>query len=484
MFKKVLVANRGEIALRVLRACREMGIATVAVFSEADADSLYVKAADEAVCIGPPRSRESYLHLPRILSAVVITNADAVHPGYGFLAENAQFAEACESSGITFIGPPSSVIRTMGDKAIAKEKMRAAGVPVLPGSVGVLEDPSEAAAIAERTGFPVILKAKAGGGGKGMRIVRSQEELERLFTTARSEAEAAFADGALYLEKYLEKPRHIEIQIVADKHGNVLHLGERDCSIQRRHQKLIEESPSPALDEAMRAHLGATAVRGAAAVGYQSLGTIEFLFEEATGEFYFMEMNTRLQVEHPVTELVTRLDLVEMQIRIAAGEPLALRQEQVRMQGHAIECRINAEDPAQDFRPCPGLVRTFHLSGGPGVRIDSNILPGSTIPPYYDSMVAKLIVHASDRPRAIARMERALGEAQVEGIETTIPFHREVLKHPDFRTGRYDTGFIARMQGAREEEARRAAEAPAPETPGPAVGDEVPGNAPGPALRP
>ena len=458
MIQKILIANRGEIALRVSRACRELGIATVAVYSEADADSLHVRLAGESVCIGPPKSKDSYLNIPRIMSAAQITNADAIHPGYGFLAENAQFAEACESSGIIFVGPTSQAIREMGDKAVAKSLMREAGVPVVPGSQGIVESAEEARVLAAEIGFPVILKAKDGGGGKGMRVVRTVEEIERLYTTAQTEAQAAFGSGALYLEKFVLRPRHVEIQLVGDKFGNVLYLGERDCSIQRRHQKLIEEAPSPAVGPELRERMGRTAVMGAQRIGYSSLGTMEFLYEEDLGRFYFMEMNTRLQVEHPVTEMVTGLDLVKLQIRIAAGEELPLKQEEVVIRGHSIECRINAENPSQGFRPSPGSVGEFFLSGGPGVRIDSHIIPGATISPHYDSMVAKLIVHGSDRAEALARMERALAECLVEGIDTTIPFHREVLAHPDFRTGRYDTGFLERYLAEKEEAAAAAKE--------------------------
>ncbi len=463
MFRKILIANRGEVALRICRACRELGIATVAVYSEADADSLHVRLADESVCIGPPKSRESYLNIPRIMSAGQITNADAIHPGYGFLAENAQFAEACESSGIVFIGPSPRAIQSMGDKAVAKALMREAGVPVLPGSAGVVESPEEASLLAEEVGYPVILKAKDGGGGKGMRVVRGPEELERLYATAQAEAQAAFNSGAVYLEKFLVAPRHIEIQLVGDRQGNVVHLGERDCSIQRRHQKLIEEAPSPAISQDIRERMGRTAVQGASRIGYESLGTMEFLYEERTGQFYFMEMNTRLQVEHPVTEMVTGLDLVKLQIRIAAGEPLRLRQEDIVIRGHAIECRINAENPDQGFRPSPGDVSQFFLSGGPGIRIDSHIVSGSMISPHYDSMVGKLIAHGRDREEALARMGRALAEARVEGIDTTIPFHREVLANPDFRAGRYDTGFLDRYQAERDTAVKQGQPAVAPD---------------------
>ncbi|MBM3285979.1 MAG: acetyl-CoA carboxylase biotin carboxylase subunit [Candidatus Eisenbacteria bacterium] len=456
MIGKILIANRGEIALRVARACRELGIRTVAVYSEADADSLHVRAADESVCIGPPRSRESYLNIPQILSAAQITKAEAIHPGYGFLAENAQFAEACESSGVIFIGPGAEAIRGMGDKAVAKSLMREAGVPVVPGSDGIVPTAAEAAALAQELGYPVIVKAKDGGGGKGMRIVRGADEMERLFSMAKAEAQAAFGGDALYLEKFVERPRHIEIQVIGDHQGNVVHLGERDCSIQRRHQKLIEEAPSPALTRSIREEMGRTAVSGARRIGYSSLGTMEFLFEEATGRFFFMEMNTRLQVEHPITEMVTGLDLVKLQIRVAAGEAIGLRQEDVRMEGHAIECRINAEDPDHDFRPSPGEVAQFHLSGGPGIRIDSHMVAGAIVSPHYDSLVAKLIAFGADRDEALARMERALAEARIEGVHTTVPFHRQVLAHPDFRAGRYDTSFLDRIQAKAEEEGATA----------------------------
>jgi acetyl-CoA carboxylase biotin carboxylase subunit len=474
MFKRVLIANRGEIALRVIRACHELDVEAVAVYSEADAESLHVKLADDAVCIGPPRSKDSYLNIPQIMSAAQTMNVDAIHPGYGFLAENAQFAEACESTGFVFIGPPIHAIRDMGDKAIAKARMREAGVPVLPGSRGVVESVEEAAGLAVEVGFPVILKAKDGGGGKGMRVVRAPEDLERHYTMAEAEAQAAFGSGALYLEKFLVGPRHIEIQIVGDRHGNVIHLGERDCSIQRRHQKLIEEAPSPILLSEIRERMGRTAVQGAERIGYYSLGTMEFLYEQETGQFYFMEMNTRLQVEHPVTEMTTGLDLVKLQIRVAAGESLGIRQEDVVMRGHAIECRINAENPDQAFRPSPGTVTFLYLSGGPGIRIDSHLVTGSTISPYYDSMVAKLIAHGSDRDEALARMRRALGEARVEGVDTTIGFHKELLEDPDFRAGRYDTGFLDRRTAAREAAAQAAAEAQTGTGPAPEGGPEKP----------
>lgn len=474
MFKKVLIANRGEIALRIIRACRELGVGAVAVYSEADAESLHVRLADESVCIGPPKSRESYLNIPRLMSAVQITGADAIHPGYGFLAENAQFAEVCESSGVTFIGPPPHAIRDMGDKAIAKTRMKDAGVPVLPGSEGIVEDPAAAMVVAETIGYPVILKAKDGGGGKGMRVVRSADELERLFVTAQSEAQAAFNSGAIYLEKFLVGPRHIEIQVVADQQGNVVHLGERDCSIQRRHQKLVEECPSPILGPEIREAMGRTAVAGAAGIGYTSLGTMEFLFDPASRRFYFMEMNTRLQVEHPVTEMVTGIDLVKLQIRIAAGEALPFSQSDIRWSGHAIECRINAENPRQGFRPSPGDVGFFYLSGGPGIRIDSHMVSGAVVSPHYDSMVAKLIAFGSDRAEAIARMERALAESRIEGVDTTIGFHQEVFRHPDFRAGHYDTGFLDRWSAEREAASKEAPAAEGETTPDPSAPPAAP----------
>ncbi len=441
MFGKVLIANRGEIAVRIIRACQELGVSTVAVYSDADRDSLHVKIADESICIGPAPSRESYLSVTRILSAAQISNADAIHPGYGFLAENAQFAEAVESSGMTFIGPSPDSIRTMGDKAVAKSTMKAAGVPVLPGSDGTVDTVASAIELAERVGYPVILKAKDGGGGKGMRVVNEAEDLERQYQMAQTEAAAAFGNGALYLEKYLRAPRHIEIQLVGDSFGHAVHLFERDCSIQRRHQKLLEESPSPGLDPRTRETMGRVACEGALAIGYRGLGTMEFLLD-ADGSYYFMEMNTRLQVEHPVTEMVTGIDVVKLQIRIAAGEPIPFTQDDVVLRGHAIECRINAESPQFSFRPCPGTVTGFHIAGGFGIRLDSHVYTGYTIPPYYDSMIAKLIAHGRDRDEAIARMARALRESVIEGVDTTIPYHRAILSDPDFRAGKVDTRFV------------------------------------------
>jgi acetyl-CoA carboxylase, biotin carboxylase subunit len=442
LFKKILIANRGEIALRIIRTCKELGIKTVAVYSEADRYSLHVRFADEAVCIGPGPSKESYLNIPRIIAAAEITNAEAIHPGYGFLAENAMFAEICESSGIKFIGPTPDAIEAMGDKALAKETMRKAGVPVIPGSDGVVETLEQAREIANEIGYPIMLKAAAGGGGKGMRMVKNDEELENAWQTARAEAEAAFGNPAVYIEKFIEKPRHIEIQILADEHGNVIHLGERDCSIQRRHQKLIEESPSPIVTPELREAMGQAAVKGAKSVKYRNAGTIEFLVDK-DGNFYFMEMNTRIQVEHPVTEMVYGIDIVREQIRIASGEKLGIKQKQIKPNGHAIECRINAEDPFNGFRPSPGKITALHFPGGFGVRVDSHIYQEYVVPPYYDSMIAKLIVHAKNRDEAIARMLRALDEFVIEGVHTTIPFHIKILNSPQFRSGvDYDTKYI------------------------------------------
>jgi acetyl-CoA carboxylase biotin carboxylase subunit len=442
LFKKILIANRGEIALRIIRTCKELGIKTVAVYSEADRYSLHVRFADKAVCIGPGPSKESYLNIPRIIAAAEITNAEAIHPGYGFLAENAMFAEICESSGIKFIGPTPDAIEAMGDKALAKETMRKAGVPVIPGSDGVVETLEQAREIANEIGYPIMLKAAAGGGGKGMRMVKNDEELENAWQTARAEAEAAFGNPAVYIEKFIEKPRHIEIQILADEHGNVIHLGERDCSIQRRHQKLIEESPSPIVTPELREAMGQAAVKGAKSVKYRNAGTIEFLVDK-DGNFYFMEMNTRIQVEHPVTEMVYGIDIVREQIRIASGEKLGIKQKQIKPNGHAIECRINAEDPFNGFRPSPGKITALHFPGGFGVRVDSHIYQEYVVPPYYDSMIAKLIVHAKNRDEAIARMLRALDEFVIEGIHSTIPFHIKILNSPQFRSGvDYDTKYI------------------------------------------
>ncbi len=442
MFRKILIANRGEIALRIIRTCKELGIKTVAVYSEADRYSLHVRFADEAVCIGPGPSKESYLNIPRIIAAAEITNAEAIHPGYGFLAENAMFAEICESSGIKFIGPTPDAIEAMGDKSLAKETMRKAGVPVIPGSEGIVETLEEAREIANEIGYPIMLKASAGGGGKGMRLVHNDNELENAWQTARAEAEAAFGNPSLYIEKFIEKPRHVEIQILADEYGKVIHLGERDCSIQRRHQKLIEESPSPIITPELREAMGQAAIKGAKSVKYRNAGTIEFLVDK-DGNFYFMEMNTRIQVEHPVTEMVYGIDIVKEQIRIAAGEKLNVKQSQLKPNGHAIECRINAEDPFNGFRPSPGKITALHFPGGYGVRIDSHIYQEYVVPPYYDSLLAKLIVHAKTRDEAIARMLRALEEFVIEGVHTTIPFHIKLLNSPEFRGGiDYDTKFV------------------------------------------
>jgi acetyl-CoA carboxylase biotin carboxylase subunit len=441
MFRKVLVANRGEIALRVIRACRMLDLKTVAVHSKADAEALHVRFADEAVCVGPAPAIQSYLNVPRLIAAAEITGADAIHPGYGFLAENAEFAQICQESNLVFIGPTPEQIRQMGDKAEARRLMSEAGVPVVPGSHGAIDDERKARAAAEEIGFPVLVKATAGGGGKGMRIARDADEFVRAFPQARREAEAAFGDGRLYIEKFLERPRHIEVQILGDQQGNVIHLGERDCSLQRRHQKLLEEAPSPVMTDALRERMGEAAVRGAERIGYIGAGTIEFLLAES-GEFYFMEMNTRIQVEHPVTELVTGQDLVLCQLTIAEGEPLDIRQDQVKFRGHAIECRINAEDPDRNFMPTPGRIETFHQPGGPGVRVDTAAYQSYVIPPHYDSLVAKVLTHGNDRPQAIARMRVALDEFVVEGIATTIPLHRKLIQEPRFRAGEVHTRFV------------------------------------------
>ena len=441
MFKKVLIANRGEIALRIIRACKELGVKTVAVHSEADTHSLHVRFADEAICIGPPSSTDSYLNPVRILAAADISGADAIHPGYGFLAENPEFADMCNSSNIKFIGPPADVIRNMGNKAAAKALMKEAGVPVVPGSEGVLRDVKEGRKLVEEIGFPVILKAVAGGGGRGMRIVNNMDEFEMNFQITQAEAESAFANPDLYLEKFIKNPRHIEIQLMTDQHGNAVFLGERECSIQRRHQKLLEESPSAAVSDELRRKMGSVAVAGALKAGYEGAGTIEFLLD-ASGEFYFMEMNTRIQVEHPVTEMVYNRDLLKDQIRVAAGEPLGYSQDDLHLYGHAIECRINAEDWERNFMPNPGEITSFHVPGGMGIRVDSHAYQRYTIPPYYDSLVAKLIAFGNTRDEAIARMRRALEEFIIEGIKTTIPFHQKLIEHPDFQSGNFDTGFL------------------------------------------
>jgi acetyl-CoA carboxylase, biotin carboxylase subunit len=439
MFQKILIANRGEIALRVIAACKEMGIKTVAVHSEADRDSLHVRYADFDVCIGPAVSKQSYLSVSSIIAAAEITGADAIHPGYGFLSENAHFAEIVGECQLTFIGPPPEAIRLMGDKARARETAKKAGVPIIPGSEGAVRTPDEAREVAREIGYPVILKAAAGGGGRGMRIVREEEELQTQFDTARNEAERAFGDGAVYLEKYLEHPRHIEIQVFADQHGRVVSLGERECSIQRRHQKLIEESPSPALTDELRERMGDAAIRLCKAVNYVNAGTIEFLFQD--GEFYFMEMNTRIQVEHPVTEEVTGIDLVKEQIRVAAGEKLSVPEGPFKLRGHAIEFRVNAEDPVT-FAPNPGRIRELHIPGGPGVRVDTHIYRDYVVPPHYDSLLAKLIVRGRDRLDAIARGRRALEQFVVEGVKTTIPLHRAILNNEQFIRGDISTRFM------------------------------------------
>ena len=444
MFRKVLIANRGEIALRVIRACRELGLETVAVYSEADRESLHVRFADDDVCIGPPPARLSYLKIPNIIAAAEITGADAIHPGYGFLAENAEFADTCKASNITFIGPSAEQIRQMGDKATARRLAAEAGVPTVPGSPGTIDDPAEALGFAEGIGFPVIIKATAGGGGKGMRIAHDAEAFQQLFGLAQNEALSAFGNGAVYVEKYLEHPRHVEIQVMGDHHGRVVHMGERDCSVQRRHQKLIEESPSPALDDALRARMGEAAVRLAANIGYAGAGTLEFLLDQ-DGSFYFMEMNTRIQVEHPVTEMVTSFDLVKEQIRVAAGEPVSFQGDGRRLRGHAIECRINAEDPYHNFQPSPGLITAYHPPGGPGVRVDTHVYAGYTVPPHYDSLLAKVIVHGNDRDEALRRMGQALDSFILEGVTTTIPFLARVIRHRDFVAGRVDTRFLERQ---------------------------------------
>jgi len=443
MKSKILIANRGEIAVRIIRAARELGMETVVVYSQADKDSLAVKLADQAVCIGPPPAAQSYLFYQNIISAALAVKADAIHPGYGFLAENWQFAQACRAMKIRFIGPKSTVIQQMGDKARAKALMKESHVPVVPGSDGIVESLDQAREIAEQTGFPLMIKASAGGGGKGMRIVHEKKNLEKAFNFASTEAQQAFGDSRVYIEKYISSPKHIEIQVLGDRHGNVIHLFERDCSIQRRHQKLVEEAPSPIINEDTRKRMGEVAVKAAKSVGYDSAGTIEFLYDQVTKEFYFMEMNTRIQVEHPVTEAITGVDLIKYQIKIANDEKLDLEQEKLQPRGHAIECRINAEDPENDFSPSPGTINQLILPGGPGVRIDSGVYPGYTIPPFYDSMVAKLITWGTDRREAVERMKRALVEFHIEGIKTTIPFHKKVMKNKEFLRGQYTTDFVS-----------------------------------------
>ncbi len=447
MFDKILIANRGEIAVRVIRACKELGIRSVAVYSEADADSLHVQLADEAICIGKPPSAESYLKIDRIISAAEISDVEAIHPGYGFLSENAHFAEVCENCNIKFIGPPSSAIRAMGDKVAARETMRKAGVPIVPGSDGPVDKEADALKVARKIGYPVIVKAAGGGGGRGMRVAHNDPSLIKGFHTARSEAERAFSNGSVYIEKYIENPRHIEFQILADRKGKTLHLGERDCSLQRRHQKLLEESPSPALTSDLRKKMGKAAVKAAESVGYVNAGTIEMLLNES-GDFYFIEMNTRVQVEHPVTEEVTGIDIVKEQIRIAAGEQLEYEQKDINPLKHAIECRINAEDPFNNFQPCPGRIDFMCTPGGHGVRVDTHVYAGYTIPSHYDSMIAKLICYGRDRRVAMDRMARALDEFMIRGVKTTVPLHKLILKDPNFRRGRYSTSFVDRLLAA------------------------------------
>jgi acetyl-CoA carboxylase biotin carboxylase subunit len=443
MFQRILVANRGEIALRVIRACRDLGVAVVAVFSEADRDAPYLALADEAICIGPGPAADSYLNVPRLISAAEIADVQAIHPGYGFLSENPHFAEVCRSCNIEFIGPPQEAMRLLGNKNEARKLAQKHGVPVVPGSEGLVETDADALRLAHAIGFPVLIKAAAGGGGRGMRVARNDISLQAGLKAARQEAEKAFKDGSVYLEKYIEQPRHVEVQILADRHGNVVHLWERDCSLQRRHQKLVEESPAPNLPAAVREQICQAAVRLAKAAGYQNAGTCEFLVDRQN-RFYFIEVNARIQVEHPVTELVTGIDLVRQQIRIAAGEPLPFGQGDIPQRGVAIECRINAEDPAADFRPSPGVIARWQAPGGPGVRLDSHVVPGYRVPPNYDSLVAKLLVHQPTRAEALACMRRALAEFVVEGIQTTIPLHREIFNHSAFVEGQVDTTFIER----------------------------------------
>ena len=441
MFNKILIANRGEIALRVIRACHELGIKTVAIYSTADDLSLHVKFADEAVCIGPPPSSESYLNIPRIIAAGEITNSDAIHPGYGFLSESSEFSRICFENGFEFIGPNPEMIKSMGDKATAKKTMKSAGVPVIPGGEGILSDAEEAKIIANEMGYPIMLKATAGGGGRGMRLVKKENELTDLYEIAYQEALLGFGNGDLYIEKFIEKTRHIEIQILADAMGNVIHLGERDCSIQRRHQKLVEESPSSAVDNQLRIAMGEAAIAGVKSIDYIGVGTIEFLLDK-NKNFYFMEMNTRIQVEHPVTEMVTGVDLIKQQIRVHAGEKCPSYNSNYKLRGHSIECRINAEDPSKNFMPSPNKITNFHMPGGKGVRIDSHAYTGYVIPTHYDSMIGKLIVHAKNRPQAIIRMQRALEEAIIEGPKTTIPYHQKIMENDDFISGKFDTGFL------------------------------------------
>ena len=442
MFNKILIANRGEIAVRIIRACREMGIRTVAVYSEADRDALHTQLADEAVCIGKAQSSDSYLNMERILSATIATKAEAIHPGFGFLSENSRFVEMCEKCNVAFIGPSAEVISRMGNKSEAKNTMRKAKVPVVPGTKEPVYTVEQALEAVKEIGFPVMIKASAGGGGKGMRVAGNEQEFAKLFETAQQESVHSFSDNTMYLERFVENPRHVEVQILADKYGNVVHLGERDCSVQRRHQKMIEESPCIAISDDLRKKMGETAVRAAKAAGYESAGTIEFLLDQS-GEFYFMEMNTRIQVEHPVTEWVTGIDLVKEQLKIASGMPLEISQDDVHIMGHAIECRINAENPQKNFRPSPGTIQGAHFPGGNGIRVDTCVYNGCKIPPYYDSMLAKLIVHADSREAAIAKMQSALGEVIIDGIDTNIDYQYEILKNEDYQSGNFDTGFLA-----------------------------------------
>ena len=443
MFRKVLVANRGEIALRIICACKELQIQTVAVYSEADRHSLHVRFADEAICIGPAKSQESYLNIPSIISAAEIADVDAIHPGYGYLAESSYFAEVCETCGIKFIGPPAGVIELMGDKTRARKKMKEAGLPILPGTSIIEETDEKLEQIAEEVGHPIILKAAAGGGGRGMRVVTKTEQLHTALATAQAEAESAFGNSAIYIERYMEKPRHIELQILADQHGNVIHLGERECTIQRRHQKLIEESPSPIVSEELRLELGEKVVQAMKAIDYQNAGTVEFLFDQ-DGSYYFLEMNTRVQVEHPVTEMVTGLDIVKEQIRAAAGEKLRFSQKDILFRGHSVECRINAESP-EDFTPSPGRITAYHPPGGPGIRVDSAAYTEYEVSSHYDSLIAKLIAHGRDRREALARMNRALDLFVIEGIQTSIPLHKKIINHPDFVNGQFDTSFLDQL---------------------------------------
>ena len=445
MFKKVLIANRGEIALRVIRACHELNLQTVAVYSTADELSLHVKFADEAVCIGPPMSKDSYLNIPRIIAAAEITGADAIHPGYGFLSESAQFSKICQENGFSFLGPTPEIIDSMGNKAKAKQTMKAAGVPVVPGGDGILNGPEDALQKANKMGYPVMLKASAGGGGRGMRLVKSEKDVVSSYKSANQESLTAFGNGDIYIEKFIENPRHIEVQILADSHGNCIHLGERECSIQRRHQKLIEESPSPLVDELTREKIGESAVKGAKSVGYVGVGTIEFLMDK-NKNFYFMEMNTRIQVEHPVTEMVTGVDLIKQQIKMHAGEKCLIDSTKFRLRGHSIECRINAEDPSNNFLPFPGKITSFHMPGGKGVRVDSHAYAGYVIPTNYDSMIGKIIVHAKNRERAIIRMQRALEETIIDGPKTTIPYQMAIMKNEKFKSGSFDTSFLEKFE--------------------------------------